>query len=109
MKKVTFSLLTFLLATGCAWPAAANHSPPCMKRADLIQQLHERDGEQQSALGLSGRGTAIEVWQTPPDALQPTFTIVETNSARMSCIRMTGTNWEIAPGRPLEHKIGTQP
>jgi hypothetical protein len=82
---VAFGLIAFGTAKlalgqepGCA--------PPDVMRAELKRTF----GEEPVAVGLTTRGTLIEVMTTLDGA---TFTIIETTAAGVSCVKAAGKGW----------------
>jgi hypothetical protein len=106
------AMVLLLLAAGCAWPepVVAQQQAPCLKRDVLIQQLGQKHSEQLAAIGLSARGTAVEIWRTHPGSQKDTWTLIESMPNGMACVRAIGTYWQSMGLRePVEEPAGFAP
>jgi hypothetical protein len=86
----TAALLAVALAS--PMPAAADSSPFCAPRQELLKQLSQRYHEAPVALGLSNDGSLIEVL-TSEDGSTWTIMVSQPNGA--SCLIAAGEAWEM--------------
>lgn len=77
-------------------PAAAQAQLACAPRADLIESLAQKYGEQLTSGGLSGPDMLVEIWTGE----EGSWTILMTYASGTSCIMAAGQNWTEFPGSP---------
>lgn len=73
---------------------------PCAPADQLRAEIARRYGEQPYGVGITARGTILEILRTPDGA---TWTMLETRPSGVSCILSAGQSWvvETAPAEPL--------
>lgn len=69
---------------------AANAQAVCAARQDMVDNLKQTYGEQQSSVGISRNGAMVEVFTSPTG----TWTIIITRPNGVSCLAATGQNWQ---------------
>ncbi|MBC8159109.1 MAG: hypothetical protein H8E94_07245 [Alphaproteobacteria bacterium] len=79
-------LITVLGST----PGHAQVTAACGERGSIASKLDDGYSEKPIAMGLSANGSIVEVFA----AASGTFTIILTQPDGVSCILMTGENWE---------------
>ncbi|MBU2980367.1 hypothetical protein KO498_00955 [Lentibacter algarum] len=80
-----------ILAFGAVLTSLPAHAESCGVRADVVAKLQGSFQEQLTGGGLHGHSAVVEVWTSPKTG---TFTVITTDTAGMSCILATGTNWQ---------------
>lgn len=88
MRKTASAVAAILLATVTA--AAANASPLCGERQQIVQRLAQAHGEQPQALGLSSDGGVLEILASEKGG----WTILVTYPKRPTCIVAVGEGWQ---------------
>jgi hypothetical protein len=86
--------LTAVLLASTSVPAAAQSSPSCVKRPDLMRYLADRYHEIPVAVGLADNGGVLEVFAAIDGA---TWTVAITMPNGRTCMVATGENWENVP------------
>lgn len=70
----------------------------CGPRDQIIQRLATRFDERQSAIGMTGGGSLVELYVSPDG----TWTFVHTTTEGFSCLLAAGQDWEDLPPMALE-------
>jgi hypothetical protein len=68
----------------------------CGPREKIIERLAARYDERQSAIGMTGGGSLVELFVSPDG----TWTFVHTTTEGVSCLLAAGEDWEQVPYRP---------
>ena len=87
--KRMFALL--LLAFGAVMTSLPAYAQSCGARGDVVAKLQSSFQEQLTGGGLHGQTAVVEVWTSPETG---TFTVISTDTAGVSCVLATGTNWQ---------------
>ncbi|OHC74944.1 MAG: hypothetical protein A3G18_01310 [Rhodospirillales bacterium RIFCSPLOWO2_12_FULL_58_28] len=97
-KKEFLSVLTLVLS---ALPTVASAQVQvlmdCGDRNKGIAELKNRFAEEPVSMGLSSGGEVIEVFKSDTG----TFSIIITRPDGVSCLLLSGENWEQLPVRPV--------
>ena len=70
-------------------PASAQGIGRCGLRAGVVAGLERHYREAQTALGLTAKGSLIELFVSPSGS----WTIIQTSPQGMSCIMAAGSRW----------------
>jgi len=102
-NKLRVLLLTLMVQSTATAPTTAQPTgPPCAFRQQMITELRTRYGEQPVAMELQDDGNLPEVLASP----QGTWTVLVTTPNRRSCLRASGSAWEMgARAVPSERSI----
>jgi hypothetical protein len=84
--RITAAFLSAFVVGATAPPAAA----ACGPRAGMIEILKSRYAETQSGVGFVDVGTVVELYVSG----EGSWTLLATNTAGLSCIIGSGTNWQ---------------
>ena len=82
-------LATLAVTTLPFAPASAQGVNRCGLRAGVVATLEQRHQEVQTALGLTAKGSLIEVFASPSGS----WTIIQTSPNGMSCVMAAGSRW----------------
>jgi hypothetical protein len=74
--------------------AALAQSPPCTKRADIVQHLQGKYSESPVAMGIANNGGVLEVLSSKANG---TWTIIITMPNGTSCMIAAGDSWVPVP------------
>ncbi|MFO1174722.1 MAG: hypothetical protein U1E48_05880 [Paracoccaceae bacterium] len=93
------SLMTAALVFGAAAlgpPAFAGpiETLPCFQRADIVEALTKSYREQPAGFGLQGTDLMVELWYAPESG---TFTILLSRPDGISCLLVSGGDWQPQP------------
>lgn len=80
-----------LMAFFVAFPAMAQETAPCVKRADFLSHLSSNYDEAPIALGLTASGRVLEVVASEGGS----WTIIVTMPNGVSCGIASGEHWEL--------------
>jgi hypothetical protein len=94
MRKAIFLPLCFALLPPAA-PASAQEA--CAPRGYVVQELAEKFGERQVAIGLATGGQVMEIFASPTQE----WTLVATYPDGTSCVVAAGTHLTLAPAQPV--------
>lgn len=86
------------IAAATAFAAQAEPVNKCMPRPEMLKQLAAIYKEAPVALGVSDNGAVLEVLASRDGA---TWTAVVTRANGVSCVVMSGDNWESARPQTL--------
>ena len=103
MMKAGAGLLGALIAVGLtsgpSSPAVAESDKTvCGPRDKIIERLAVRFDERQSAIGMTGGGSLVELFVSPDGS----WTFVHTTTEGVSCLLAAGENWEQLPETPAQ-------
>lgn len=97
-----FIMLILLAALSIAalpfTPASAQGISRCGLRAGVVAGLEHHYQEAQTALGLTAKGSLIELFVSPSGS----WTIIQTSPQGMSCIMAAGSRWSQHAWPPKE-------
>ena len=94
MRALLMALAFVALTGGNA--GALGHTL-CGEHGEVVAKLKENYSEVPVHIGLGSQGTIIEILVAPSGS----FTIIYTVPSGLSCILVTGTDWEtVKPGEP---------
>lgn len=91
--KLTFLLLSTLLAGSWAYSSTSRQQPVCGIRQDMVKSLLRGYRETQRAIGIANPTTVVEVLTSKSGS----WTILLTSSSGESCIVSAGEAWEETP------------
>ena len=90
-------LITAVALAALLVPSAGLAAGPCNDRDTVLKQLSQQFGEAPIAVGVSKRGTLIEVLKSAPDAEADTWTIIATSPQGLTCLLDAGEGWHDVP------------
>ena len=88
------SLVCSLVLAAVPLHAQAADPSPCGPRKLVVSQLEAKFGEEPVAIGLSDSGRLIEILVGQAGG---TFTVILTTPQGLSCIVLTGEDWQSRP------------
>ncbi|OHC74867.1 MAG: hypothetical protein A3G18_10350 [Rhodospirillales bacterium RIFCSPLOWO2_12_FULL_58_28] len=95
MVRYIIVLLSALLLWQSASPSPAQAQTACGERSDALFRLEKDFSEAPVAMGLASNGSVIEVFASKAG----TFTIIMTRPDGVSCLMLSGENWEELPAQ----------
>ncbi len=99
--RIALGLSVFALGIFAAAPdTAAQDAAHCLPHAEMLKHLSSQFKEKPVAIGLGDNGTVLEVFAAADGA---TWTALVTRTNGMSCVVMSGDNWQYAPPQTLAH------
>ena len=81
---------TFVIAAAITF-AASTAVAQCFPRDALVQSLTDQHAEQVTGGGLRSASLLVELWTNPATG---SFTIFTTAATGVSCVIVTGANWQ---------------
>lgn len=95
---LSFGALTLLCALFLTHPLAAQQTMICGVRAQVVEQLRTRFGEERRAMGLAGHNRIMELFVSEQTG---SWTITVTGIDGITCLIASGQHHEsFAPGEP---------
>ncbi|MBL6957530.1 MAG: hypothetical protein ISR52_00995 [Rhodospirillales bacterium] len=100
MKHLVKAFIGALFIGWMTIPSVAEAQMMCGERLEVLKNLQTNYAEAPISLGLASNGGVIEVLSSD----NGTFTIIITQPNGMSCLLVSGENWEDLPKQVAGHK-----
>ncbi|MEM9010534.1 MAG: hypothetical protein AAGE18_04855 [Pseudomonadota bacterium] len=101
MTRALFALSLGFAGMLFAADASRAQGGPCAERAQVLDYLKDRFGEERQSMGLLQDNRVIEVFHSPETG---SWTILVTSPNNRSCMIASGQHWEA--DAPLAHLVG---
>ncbi len=99
LMRIALGLSTLTLGILAAAPdTAAQNAAHCLPHAEMLKHLSAQFKEKPVAVGLGDNGALLEVFAAADGA---TWTALVTRPNGLSCVVMSGDNWQYSPPQTL--------